>query len=488
MLTSRKRAMPEKRASDQERAGRNPAAGQRLVGASVRFMLLVVGLVIVAGYALAPRYNERLAMLADAHGPAELIGLLEQRRTGGDQDPTLLASLSRAYEAAGNYQQAADDLERYGRLRPGGIQILTKLAELYEKAGNEPKRMATLEALVAMAPALPSAAALSEIYFRNGRVDDARTLLSRFLKELTVENGLLLRLAEFDVAAGAKDEAVAVLKRSGSGLRWWRRSNDDRERFLLAELLLQTGRGAETVSLGKRWVEEWPDAWRAGKLLRMVAADARVTDAAVLADAVVAAHPETRLYLAHELFAMGARPLSRRLLVTWAAAQTHPTAADIAAFLTVCREFHDPGIVWQAFGEVLAAHRSPDFVISFSEAVAAEFGIRALAPYWNALPKRLAQRRPLLAARLVFDANDIPLTRYFLGRVDISALDSSGQQIWFDLLNTVAEPKVALEVLRIQRSGGHLSPRLLAQYARLAGAYGHDGELRAALADLQSDK
>jgi hypothetical protein len=95
--------------------------------------------------------------------------------------------------------------------RPATAGIHLRLTA-YEKAGNEPKRMATLEALMAMAPALPSAAALSEIYFRNGR-DDTRTLLSRFLKELTVENGLLLRLAEFDVAAGAKDEAIAVLKR-----------------------------------------------------------------------------------------------------------------------------------------------------------------------------------------------------------------------------------------------------------------------------------
>jgi hypothetical protein len=94
----------------------------------------------------------------------------------------------------------------------------------------------------------------------------------------------------------------------------------------------------------------------------------------------------------------------------------------------VCREFHDPGIVWQAFGEVLAAHRSPDFVLSFSEALAAEFGIRALAPFWNALPRRLAQQRPLLAARLVFDAHDIPLTKYFLGQVDISALDISASK------------------------------------------------------------
>jgi hypothetical protein len=45
-----------------------------------------------------------------------------------------------------------------------------------------------------------------------------------------------------------------------------------------------------------------------------------------------------------------------------------------------------------------------------------------------------------------------------------------------------------LEVLRIQRAGGHLSPRLLAQYARLASAYGRDGEVLAALADLQSDQ
>jgi tetratricopeptide (TPR) repeat protein len=484
MSTASARAQFDSEAADRV-AGHGATPGQRIRAAAIRFMLLVVLLVLAAAYVLVPRYNERLAMLADAHGAAELIALLEHRRASGDEAPTLLLSLSRAYQAAGNFQQAAADLERYLEQSPtSDIQILARLAGLYEKAQNEPKHQAVLERLVAMTPTLSNASPLSEIYYRQGRFDDARALLSLFPRELTVENGLLLRLAEYHVAAGAKDEAIAVLKRAVIGLRWRRAANNDRERFLLAQLLLETGRSAEAANLGKGWVEEWPDGWRAAKLLRMVAVEAPLADAAVLADAVVAIHPEIRLYLAHELQKLGAHPVSRHLLMTWAAAQDDPTAADLAAFLTACRTLQDPALVWRAFAEVLAARRSEAFIIRFSEAVAAEFGIRALAPFWNALPKTLAQQRPVLAARLMFDAGDIPLTKHFLGKADVSTLEGSDQQFWFDLLVAAAEPRVTLEILRRFRSAGRLPPKLIEQYARLAGSYGQYGEQLAALTEI----
>jgi tetratricopeptide (TPR) repeat protein len=472
--------------SKETATGHVPAPRRNRVGAPVRFMLLVVGVVVGAGRLLAPTYDEQLAMLADGRRPAELVAMLEQRLAGGDESPALLGSLSRAHEAAGNFQQALDYLKRYGATRPPDSQPLAKLAELYQKTGDEAQCVATLERLMASEPAYASAAALSEAYYRNGRVNEARMLLSRFMNELTLENGLLLRLAEYHVAAGAREEAIAVLRRSETGVRQGRKDKDDRERFLLAELLIQTGRSAEVVTLGKRWIVEWREAWRAGKLLRIVAADGPVTDAALLADTVVAVHPEIRLYLAHELLVMGASPAARHLLVTWSAAQTNPTSADLAAFLAACREFGEPEIVWRTFGEALAERRSDDFVIQFSEAIAAEFGIRALTPFWDVLPQGLAARRPLLAARLVFDARNIPLTRYFLDRVDVSTLDASDQQLWFDLLKAVTDPKVALNVLRARRLKEGLSRKLLEQYALLAGAYGHDDELRAATADLVS--
>jgi tetratricopeptide (TPR) repeat protein len=486
MATFGRKAKSKKRAADHEAIGRSPTAGQSLTGVSARFVLLVIGLVIVAGYVLAPRRSEQMAMLADAHRPAELIALLEQRLASGDQDPALPASLSRAHEAAGNYRQAADYLERYGKTRPPGSELLAKLAELYEKAGDQPKYRETLERLVATAPTFARAAALSEVYFRDGRVDDARTLLSRYQRELTVKNGLLFRLAELHVAANAKDDAIAVLSRTASGFRWWRRGNDDRERFLLAELLVQTGRSAQAAKLGKRWVAEWREAWHAGKLLRIVAATGSAAEASALADTVVAFHPEIRLYLVHEML-MSAPSVARHLLTTWGAAQTNPTSADFAAFLTACRELRDPAIIWQNFADALAARRPDRLIMGFGEAIAAEFGIQALAPFWPALPKRLTWRRPLLTARLMFDAQNIPLTKYFLSRVDLARLETSDQPIWFDLLSAVAEPRDVLDALRTQKAGGHLSPDLLARYALLSGAYGHHEDLQAALADLAID-
>lgn len=480
METSRMVTGPDKTASNQSVSGHAPAAARRFTGAAARFMLLVAMLAFAVGYMLVPRQAEQLAMFADAHQAAAVIAELETRLANGDRDPALLTSLSRAYEAIGNNQQAAVYLERYSAVRPTDSTFLLKLAELYQKAGNEPRCLAALERLMASAPGLRGAAALSEAYYRNGGVEEARALLSRYVKELTAENGLLLRLAEFHIAAGAKDDAIAVLMRGETDRRGAKGADNDHRRFLLARLLVQTNRSAGAVTLGKRWVREWREGWRAGKLLRIVAAGAPAADAIALADTVVEVHPETRLYFARELLGMGAPLAARHLVATWGDAHPDPSAPELAAFLTACRQLGEPEIVWRTFGKVLAGRPHEDVVIRYSEAIAAEFGIRALAPFWNNLPEGVVKRRPLLTARLLFDGQSIQATRYYLGLVDVSALEASDQQIWFDLLKAVASPQEVIAVLQKLRLEKRLPRKLLLQYAHFAGAYGREDELQAA--------
>ena len=169
---------------------------------------------------------------------------------------------------------------------------------------------------------------------------------------------------------------------------------------MLAALLAETGQGAEAVRFGEAWIARWRSPWLAARLLVAVAKRAAEPDAFALADAVAASHPEIRLYLVERLAGQDAPAVARHLLRTWRLANPSPSADELAAFLWSCRRWGEPALVWEAFAGVLGGGAAPDVVARYADAVAAEFGIGALAPFWSAMPPEALQARPLLAARL----------------------------------------------------------------------------------------
>ncbi len=343
-----------------------------------------------------------------------------------------------------------------------------------------------LERNIAIAPTLPRVVQLAALYQQEHQTGKELALLAQFEADLTVESGLLLRLAKLQADTGDRDGAIRVLMRKEIVGPPAPSAHIDDERLLLAELLVASGRSAEAVRLGKEWILQWRQPWLADRLLRAVALKAPVADASELGDAVAVLHPELRFFLVRELAQMGAVPVARHLLESWSAANPSPSMNEIAAFLSACRDHDEPAIVWQAFGEVLRRPSADDDLIAhFSEAIAAEFGIGALAPFWSSLPQSVIQHRPLLAAQLAFHEHDLGTTRWLLASVDLARLGNPERQMWLDLLTAVASPPEVFVILRERRRGGQLSPDLLARYARLAGELGEDTEYRAALADLR---
>ena len=158
---------------------------------------------------------------------------------------------------------------------------------------------------------------------------------------------------------------------------------------------------------------------------------------------------------------------------------------DIAGFVSACREQNEPRLVWQAFGEVLRGAPSDPTAARFGAAIAAEFGLGALAPFWRSLLPSLVLHRPLLAARLAFHEHNHALTRQLLEKVDLRTLETSERRIWIDLLSAVGSPADVFVVLQTWRSKEQLPPDLLTRYALLAGELGHDVQYRAAIADLR---
>jgi tetratricopeptide (TPR) repeat protein len=446
--------------------------------------MLVIGIVVGAAVLMGPRLDERLAMMRDEDKQAQVISLLEPRVARGENDPGLLATLARSHTEIGNYQRAIELLERYITLRPDDGEAYASLADLYKRVDDAPKQIAMLERYIAITPLLSRVVELAALYQHEHQADKELALLSRSEAELTLANGLLLRLAQLRSNVGDREGAIRVLMRSEVLTAPSQTTRSQDERLFLVELLVASGRSADAVRLSKQWILQWHEPWLADRILRRVALQAPVADASELGDAVAVLHPEIRFFLVRGLAQMGAMPVARHLLETWLEANPSPSMNEIAAFLAACRGQDEPAIVWQAFGDVLRHPHSDELITRFSEAIAAEFGIGALAPFWASIPRTVIEGSPLLAAQLAFHERNLVMTKRLLEMVDLVALESSERRMWIDLLTAAASPPEVFVIMRDRRRSGRLPRDLLAHYARLAGELGEEIEYRSALADL----
>jgi tetratricopeptide (TPR) repeat protein len=450
-----------------------------------RFLLLVLGIAVAAAAMMVPRANERLAVMRDDRKQAQMVVLLEPRLAQEGDDPSLLATLGRAHADLGDTARAIELLERYVVLRPKDAEAYGRLAELYGASGEATRQMVALERSVALAPKLPRIAELATLHRSLGETDAERTLLVRFTSELTVQSGLLLRLAQLYLGNGEPQHAVAVLSRAEVIQTIPKGARNDEERLLLATVLAETGQGAEAVRLGKMWIRQWHEPWLANRLLSSIATRAATSDADALADAVVDLHPAIRFFLAKQLAEQDAPAVARHLLRTWRLANPRPSMDEIAAFLSACREWGEPAIVWEAFAGVLGEGAAPEILARYADAVAAEFGIGALAPFWSAIAPEALERTPLLAARLAFAEGDSARTNWLIGTIDVASLSASDQRMWLDLLTAINSPEAAFAALQALRRSGGLPRTIVVDYAQLAGALGQEGEYEAALAALR---
>lgn len=453
--------------------------------APIRFMCLVLVLAVVLAFVLAPRRNERLAMLVDEANHAKVISFLEPIVAAGSGDPDILATLTRSYEATGNVHRAAEVLESYSQLRPQDGEALFKLADLYRDSRNVPGQVGALERAVTVLPTVPRIIDLADLYRGSDRQRDERRLLVRFDAKLSAINGQLLRLAELHVSVGDPAAAIGVLERLEAVAAKQPSLTNELARFRHLELLVDANRSSEAVAMGSRWLAQSPKPWLAERMLRLLATKGLPTDAIKLADVIVNLHPDIQLYLARSLRGAKARPVAVHLLKTWVGSNPSPTADELSGFVSVCRELDNPGIVWQAFRSVILEGRDGAVLIRFAETIAAEFGIGALSPYWSSLPRDALMRQPLLAARLAFHEQDLPLTRLLLDQVDVGGLNAANRRTWFDLLTIVASAPDVFSALQFWRRNTRLEPDLLLQYARLVGGLGYERDFASAIADLK---
>ncbi len=455
-------------------------------GSARRFVLLVLVILLVAGYLLAPRRNETFAIMRDQRQQMAIIAQLEPRLATSEDDPALLATLARSYGEVGEQWRAAELLERYVALRPKDGEAYGQLADLYRVIGDPERRLARLQQAVALGVQLPRALELAGLYRDAGRFADEQTVLASHEADLPLDSGLLLRLAQLRAASGDLPGAIHTLMRPEVLTAAAPVIRPPTERLYLAELLLTAGRDAEALRWGGRWVAQWREPWRATQLLRRFVAHAPVATAAAMADTVARTHPEIRFFLAGELGKAGDRAIALRLLAGWGAANSAPGPNQVAGFVAACHDQNAPGIVWTTFASTLT-RPAPDAVIGdFVDAIIAEFGIGAMAPFWPSLPPSMAAHNPLIAARLALDAQDPALARRLLEAVAPAALPAARRQQWFALLTAVAPPGERFAILSRYRDNGALSTELDGEFVALALQLGDEQAYRATLPPARS--
>ncbi len=435
-------------------------------------MIVVLGIFVAAMVLLAPQRDEWLAVLQDDGKGTQVVDVLEPLLTRNPDDLRLLATLARAYGTRGEYGKAIELTLRYVALNPTDADAYAQLGDLYKQTGDRVKQMAMLRQSVEISPQPARALELSQLYRTARRADDERDLLSRFESMLTVDNGLLLRLSRLRSDNNDRQGAIGLLMRPSIISPPLGKASQAEARLLLAELLVESGQRAKAVQLGRIWVADWKDASLATRLLHIVSLQAAAGDLDDLADAVAALYPNIMLYLVKDLAGAGATSVALHLLGTWIVANPSPTPNEIAAFLSVCRELDQQNIAWQTFGTVLSRGKPKSVVMQFTKAMAANFGVGALAPFWAGLPSDFAERDPLLAALLSFHEGDLVATRHLIVTVDVSSLSKADTQLWVELLAAVMTPDDALPMLRERRDSPHVSAALLIQYARVVRSLG----------------
>ena len=418
-----------------------------------RLFLLMVALAVGAlGFLFLPGTDEQSAMLMREGRFKEVIQQLSQQVAQGQRQPGMLATLARAYEADDNIALMTATLELYSEAQPDDIEALDKLALAY--AGTDQTGL-MLEAMTKAAKLDPSERRLPKLlslYRLHGRFELELKLLTALNSEQNIDSASLLRLGQLQAAVSDQKLAIRTLTELDS------RTDIDLEpaRRLLFELLLSAGQGTEAATAARGWVGAWRKPWIALELVRRLARAAKEPDVALLSARVIELHPEIRFVLVRNLAEDGQRPLARRLLAGFAAAEAGSKPELYIDFVATARLIGVPAQAFRSFTETLESGTSDANKAAFADALVMSYGPAALSPFRDRLPRSLLEKRPLLGARLaVYDRNEA-LTADYLGKLDLTAAPEADRRAFVDLVSHSLPHGAASDLLTRMRALGRL--------------------------------
>lgn len=224
------------------------------VAASLRPDRLIMGIVfvsaIVAGWALLPGENERVAMLERDGHSREALAILEHRVNSGDRGYRTLHQIAALYENEGNVAKAQMTLEAMVQQRPRDTALRRRLAQFYKNAQNDEAYIATLQDLITLRYSEQTCRELIGRLRYKGDSAAEQAALQRCRQKGYRRPEDLSRLAELAAADGDGVQATSLLK----SIDDLKRLKTPRERYQLLQLLIEQDQPREAERRALRWI------------------------------------------------------------------------------------------------------------------------------------------------------------------------------------------------------------------------------------------
>jgi thioredoxin-like negative regulator of GroEL len=228
-----------------------PAPGRPGLARPDRLIMAVVfACSIVAGWAMLPGENERVAMLERDGHTREALAILEQQVTAGDKRYRTLHQVLALYESEGNIAKARSVLEIMSAERPRDAALKRRLAQFYRNNQNDPEYVKAMQDLIEIRY---SESACRELIARLRYMGDSKAeqaVLQNCRQKGYRRADDLSRLAELVAADGDSAQATALLK----SIDDLKRLKELRERFQLLSLLSEQDQPREAERRALRWI------------------------------------------------------------------------------------------------------------------------------------------------------------------------------------------------------------------------------------------
>ena len=230
-------------------------------------MTIVFGGALIAGWALLPGENERVAMLERDGHSREALAILEQAISGGDRRYRTLHEILGLYESEGNVAKAQSVLEAMARERPREVALKRRLAQFYKNNQKEPEYLATLQEIVDLRYSESICREwIARLRFKGNAVAE-QAALQRCRQKGYRRPDDLSRLAEFVAADGDTAQAATLLK----SIDDLKRLKTTRERYQLLQMLVEQDQPREAERRALKWIKSTHDDGMAIGLIDILA-------------------------------------------------------------------------------------------------------------------------------------------------------------------------------------------------------------------------
>ena len=230
-------------------------------------MAIVFAGASIAGWALLPGENERVAMLERDGHSRQALAILEHQVTAGDRGYRTLHQILALYENEGNLPKAQATLEAMVQQRPRDAALKRRLAQFYKNNQKDEAYIATLQDMIALRY---SESVCRELIGRlrfKGDASGEQAALQKCRQKGYRRPEDLSRLAELSAVDGDAAQAASLLK----SIDDLKRLKTTRERYQLLQLLLEQDQPREAERRALRWIRAARDDAMAIGLIDLIA-------------------------------------------------------------------------------------------------------------------------------------------------------------------------------------------------------------------------